>query len=46
VDSTAQAKDATDTLVTTIRAGVWKGSQLEISCEEVKQVMKKGKLLL
>jgi len=29
---TAQAKDATDTVVATIRAGVWVGSQLDISC--------------
>ncbi|MBA7658635.1 hypothetical protein ES703_66594 [subsurface metagenome] len=32
---TAQAKDATDAVVATIRAGVWGGSQLKISCWQV-----------
>ncbi len=31
----AQAKDDTDTVVATIRAGVWAGGQLEISCWQV-----------
>ena len=31
----AQAKDATDTVVTTIRAGVWEGSELAISCWQI-----------
>ena len=32
---TAQAKDATDTVVTAIRAGVWEGSELAISCWQI-----------
>ncbi len=32
---TAQAKDTTDTVVATIHAGVWKGSELSISCWQV-----------
>ena len=32
---TAQAKDATDTVVATIRAGVWEGSQLSIGCWQI-----------
>ena len=32
---TAQAKDATDTVVATIRTGVWVGSQLDISCWQI-----------
>jgi len=32
---TAQARDATDTVVATIRAGVWEGGQLYISCWQV-----------
>lgn len=31
----AEARDATDTLVATVRAGVWDGDPLEISCWEV-----------
>jgi len=31
----AQAKNATDTVVTTIRAGVWEGGELEISCWQI-----------
>jgi len=32
---TAQAKDATDAVVTAIRAGVWEGSELAISCWQI-----------
>ncbi|MBA7687904.1 hypothetical protein ES703_96378 [subsurface metagenome] len=32
---TAQAKDANDRVIATIRAGVWQGSQPEISCWQV-----------
>jgi len=32
---TAQAKDAADKVVATIRAGVWEGNQLNISCWQV-----------
>ncbi|MFC1909403.1 hypothetical protein ACFLXD_06110 [Chloroflexota bacterium] len=32
---TAQAKDASDAVVATIRAGVWEGSQMDISCWQV-----------